>query len=104
MQCCNESLWHRRTCTDSGIFLQLYSKPILSCRGHAEAHGLIGTQNTPDSARVIGVIVAGAILNLAVQPLDTPSHGVRVVDVNVVVLSTHRLFHKWLLYLHACAK
>ena len=58
--------------------------------------------STPDSARVIGVVVARAVLNFPVQALHAPSHGVRVVDVDVVVLSTHWLLHEWLLYLNAC--
>lgn len=57
---------------------------------------------TPNSAGVSWIIVAGAILDLAIQPLHTPSHGMRVVDVDVVVLPTDWLFHKRLFNLHAC--
>lgn len=57
---------------------------------------------SPDGARVIGVIIARAILNFAIKPLDTPSHGVRVVDVDVVVLPAHWLLHKRFLDLHTC--
>lgn len=56
----------------------------------------------PNSARVSWVIVARAVLNLTIQPLHTPSHGMRVVDVYVVILPTHWLFHKRLLDLYTC--
>ena len=38
----------------------------------------------PDSTGVVGVIVARAVLDLAVQALDAAAHGMRVVDVDVV--------------------
>lgn len=51
---------------------------------------------------MVGVIVARFVIDLAVQPLDAAAHGVRVVNVNVVVLAICRLLHERLLYLDAC--
>ena len=58
--------------------------------------------DAPDRARVVGVIIARAVLDLAVQALDAAAHGMRVVDVDVVVLPADGLLHKGLLYLHPC--
>lgn len=63
---------------------------------------MIRVHAAPDSARMSRVIVARAVLYLAVEALHAAPHGVRVVDVNVVVLPADWLLHKGLLYLHAC--
>ena len=63
-----------------------------------------GRERAPDGPRVVGVVVAGAVLDLPVQTLDAAAHGVRVVDVDVVVLAAHRLLHKGLVDLHACTQ
>ncbi len=62
--------------------------------------GLIS--RSPDGARVVGIIVARAILDLAVQALDAAAHGMRVVDVDVVVLPADRLLHKRFHYPITC--
>ena len=51
----------------------------------------------PYSSRMIGIVIARLIVYLPVESLDTATHGVRVVNVDVVVLSIRRLLHKRLL-------
>jgi hypothetical protein len=61
------------------------------------------SRRTPHGAGVLGVVVAALVLDLSVELLHAAAHGVRVVDVDVVVLPARRLLHKRLLDLHACS-
>mmetsp|Transcript_9356 Transcript_9356/g.25209 ORF Transcript_9356/g.25209 Transcript_9356/m.25209 type:complete len:353 (-) Transcript_9356:354-1412(-) len=51
--------------------------------------------------RVLAVVVAALVIDLAEQALHSTAHGVWVVDVNVVVLRILWLLHKRLIYANA---
>ena len=55
---------------------------------------------SPDRARMVWVVVPRSVLNFSVQLFDPATHGVGVVDVDVVVLTIYRLLDEWLLHLH----
>lgn len=51
---------------------------------------------------MIGIIVSGLIINLAVEPLHAASHGMRIVNIDVVILPIGWLLNKRLLDLDPC--
>ena len=58
-------------------------------------------RHIPDRSRMVGIIVTRAVLNFPIQFLDTATHGVRIVNVDVVVFTVYRLLYKRLLDLDA---
>ena len=61
-----------------------------------------GSKTRQRLAWVVGIVVCGLVVDFPEQPLHAAAHGVRVVDVDVVVLRVGRLLHKRLADLRAC--